>query len=165
MSEYSKKVILLGNLGVGKTSLVTRYVFNRFSDSYFSTIGVRIEKKMVIIGEDKVNFIIWDIAGEKRQENTPQSYLLGANGVLYVIDISAPDSFSQLADDIAYLKKKLPGTPILLIANKSDLLTSDQLESVIKTLPIKPDFLTSAKNNQNVEIAFDELGRLILLNT
>jgi 50S ribosomal subunit-associated GTPase HflX len=91
--------------------------------------------------------------------------LLGANGVLYVIDISAPDSFLQLADDITYLKKKLPSTPILLIANKSDLLTSDQLESVIKTLPIKPDFVTSAKNNQNVEIAFDELGRLILLNT
>jgi small GTP-binding protein len=165
MRELSKKVILLGNLGVGKTSLVNRFVFNRFSESYFSTIGVRIEKKSVEIDSNKINMIVWDIAGERNQENTPQSYLLGTNGIIYVVDISNPTSYQNAESDITYLKKKLPTIPILLIANKVDLISVAEKASLIKSMPIKPDIFTSAKSNQNVELVFDELGRLILLNS
>jgi small GTP-binding protein len=165
MKELSKKVILLGNLGVGKTSLVNRFVFNRFSESYFSTIGVRIEKKTVEVDDSKINMIIWDIAGERNQENTPQSYLLGTNGIMYVVDISNPASYQNAATDISFLKKKLPSIPILLIANKVDLITAAEKATILKSMPISPDIFTSAKSNQNVELIFDELGRLILLNS
>lgn len=165
MRELSKKVILLGNLGVGKTSLVNRFVFNRFSESYFSTIGVRIEKKAVIVDDSKIYMIIWDIAGERNQENTPQSYLLGTNGIIYVVDISNAASYQNAEVDITFLKKKLPGVPILMIANKIDLVSPTDKAAFVNSMPIKPDIFTSAKSNQNVELVFDELGRLILLNS
>lgn len=165
MRELSKKVILLGNLGVGKTSLVNRFVFNRFSESYFSTIGVRIEKKAVVVDDSKINMIIWDIAGERNQENTPQSYLLGTNGIIYVVDISNPASYQNAASDITFLKKKLPTVPILVIANKVDLISAAEKATILKTMLIIPDIFTSAKSNQNVELVFDELGKLILLNS
>lgn len=160
--QISKKVILVGQVSVGKTSLVNQYVYSKFNEQYLSTIGVRINKKLLNLGETEMNMIIWDLAGEASQHNTPQSYFLGASGAIYVVDLSNPQSFSGTFADITYLKEKIPGIPVLLAANKSDLLSPEKLSAVVNEMTLKPDFITSAKNNSNVNEMFVELAQLML---
>ncbi len=157
---YSKKVILIGNFGVGKTSLTRQFVYQKFSDEYLTTLGVKIDKKVVELDDNLINLMIWDIAGEVTQTRVNTSYYLGSNGIMYVFDVSRPSTYEQMEADIEYVKKLLPGVPILRIANKADLLSKEQLDQI----PVQYDFLCSAKNNQNVEQAFQELTQAMLKN-
>ncbi|GAB4127661.1 MAG: hypothetical protein OHK0045_19260 [Raineya sp.] len=157
---YSKKIILIGNFGVGKTSLTRQFVYQKFSEEYLTTLGVKIDKKVIELGEDLVNLMIWDIAGEVTQARVNASYYLGSNGVMYVFDVSRPSTYQQMEADIEYVQKLLPNVPILRIANKADLLSEEQINQI----PVKYDFLCSAKNNQNVEQAFQELTQAMLKN-
>jgi len=157
---YSKKIILIGNFGVGKTSLTRQFVYQKFSEEYLTTLGVKIDKKVMERGDDLINLMIWDIAGEVTQTRVNTSYYLGSNGVMYVFDVSRPSTYEQMQADIEYVQKLLPNVPILRIANKADLLSPEQ----IAQLPVKYDFLCSAKNNQNVEQAFEKLTELMLNN-
>jgi len=157
---YSKKVILIGNFGVGKTSLTRQFVYQKFSEEYLTTLGVKIDKKVMERGDDLINLMIWDIAGEVTQARVNTSYYLGSNGVMYVFDVSRPSTYEQMQADIEYVQKLLPNVPILRIANKADLLSPEQ----IAQLPVKYDFLCSAKNNQNVEQAFGKLTEMMLNN-
>jgi small GTP-binding protein len=157
---YSKKVILIGNFGVGKTSLTRQFVYQKFSEEYLTTLGVKIDKKVMERGDDLINLMIWDIAGEVTQTRVNTSYYLGSNGVMYVFDVSRPSTYEQMQADIEYVQKLLPNVPILRIANKADLLSPEQ----IAQLPVEYDFLCSAKNNQNVEQAFEKLTELMLNN-
>jgi len=157
---YSKKIILIGNFGVGKTSLTRQFVYQKFSEEYLTTLGVKIDKKVMERGDDLINLMIWDIAGEVTQTRVNTSYYLGSNGILYVFDVTRPSTYEQMEADIEYVQKLLPNIPILRIANKADLLSPEQ----IAQLPVKYDFLCSAKNNQNVEQAFEKLTELMLNN-
>ena len=78
----SKKVLITGSFGVGKTSLFTRFIHNEFSDNYRTTIGVQVDKKVVKLGGKEMSLILWDIAGEVSQEKVPRSYFLGASAVI-----------------------------------------------------------------------------------
>jgi small GTP-binding protein len=157
---YSKKVILIGNFGVGKTSLTRQFVYQKFSEEYLTTLGVKIDKKVMERGDDLINLMIWDIAGEVTQTRVNTSYYLGSNGVMYVFDVTRPSTYEQMEADIEYVQKLLPNIPILRIANKADLLSPEQIAQI----PVKYDFLCSAKNNQNVEQAFEKLTELMLNN-
>jgi small GTP-binding protein len=163
MNEISKKVILVGNINVGKTSMVNQFVHHRFSEQYISTIGVRIDKKQIVVKDHTLNLIIWDLAGESSQQNTPQSYFLGAGGIIYVVDLSAPPTFLNMNNDLEFLKLKLPTIPIIIAANKADLFAPAEVQNITQMMPTKPDFLTSAKNGTNVEELFTRLGELMLL--
>jgi small GTP-binding protein len=162
MNELSKKIILIGNVNVGKTSMVARYVYQRFSDQYISTIGVRIDKKIIQIEDTQLNLILWDLAGESNQQNTPQSYFLGTGGIIYVVDLSSPPTFLNMEDDIEFLKGKIPNVPIIIAANKADKLTPEQQQTNVKLMPIHPDFITSVKDNKNVDDLFDKLGKNLI---
>ena len=164
MRAISKKIILTGSFCVGKTSLISRFVYQRFPFSYQTTLGVRIDKKATIIGETKINMIIWDIGGEQSQSRVPESYYLGSSGVIYVFDISRPSSFINMETDVTYIRKKLPKVPIILVANKTDLLDESTLNEVKNILPIEADFYTSAKENTNVEDVFIRLANDIINN-
>jgi small GTP-binding protein len=83
-----KKICLLGAFGVGKTSLTRRYVDSIFSDTYLTTVGVKIDKKAVRVGANDVNLLIWDIAGEDDVSAVRTSYLRGAAGYLLVVDVT-----------------------------------------------------------------------------
>ena len=78
MSTVSKKIILIGNIGVGKTSLIQRFVHQKFSEEYLSTIGVKVDKKMVQINNRLLSMLIWDVAGDASQKNLNPNYLLGS---------------------------------------------------------------------------------------
>lgn len=83
----NKKVILLGKYGVGKTSLIKQYVYQQFSEAYLTTIGVKIDKKIVLVNNNTVNLLIWDIAGESEQVKVPHTYKMGAHAIIYVLTL------------------------------------------------------------------------------
>jgi len=139
-------------------------VYSRFPFSYQTTLGVRIDKKVVALDEASLNMIIWDIGGEQTQARVPESYYLGSSGVIYVFDLSRPSSFFNMVDDINFIKKKLPRTPIITVGNKTDLLDEQTLEEVKNILPIKADYYTSAKTGKHVETVFIKLAQAMIEN-
>ena len=162
MTETTRKIILSGNAGVGKTSLVSRYVHDRFLNKYPSSIGVRIDRKELEINDSILDMIIWDLSSKSSQADVPQSYLLRTSGVIYVVDISEPSTFENISEDISFLKKKLPGILIIIVANKSDKVNQAEINAIINTMPVKPDFISSAKDSVNVIEIFHRLGELML---
>ena len=101
----SKKVILTGSFGVGKTSLFNRFIHQQFSEKYLTTVGVRVNKKTLTVDNEEITLMLWDIAGEVSQDKVPVSYFLGTSGIIYVADLSRPLTFKNLVNDIKLLKE------------------------------------------------------------
>lgn len=160
--SISKKVILVGHFGVGKTSLIKQFVHQKFSEDYLTTIGVKIDKKVVKVGDMEVTLIIWDIAGENNQAKIPKSYQLGAHGVLYVFDITRPSSYENLHEQLNYLKETLPAAPVKVVANKTDLLPEEEQKEILTGLNYQEVFTSSAKTGENVERIFQALGEAMV---
>lgn len=158
----SKKVILVGHFGVGKTSLIRRFVHQKFSDDYLTTIGVKIDKKVLKVKGLDMTLIIWDIAGETNQAKVPKSYQLGAHGILYVFDITRPSTYDNLHEQLNYLQEVLPGVPVEVIANKKDLLTPEEQQKVLDTIDYEPLHTSSAKTGEQVEQVFEALAKAML---
>lgn len=160
MKTISKKIVLLGNEGVGKTSLVKRYVNSIFNDEYLTTIGIKISKKTVVIGDIEVNLMLWDIAGNMMSKTLYNNYLKGAHGVLLVCDAMRPETYdSIILEKNEHLSSDFAETEALVIMNKSDLITENPKEYLAN---FEYDFLTSAKNGENVEHAFQKMAERIL---
>jgi len=162
--QISKKVLVLGYFGVGKTSLIRRFVENSFSDNYKVSIGVDIKKKVVKISAKKsVSLILWDLEGTDDLKGIRSSYLLGTHGAIYVFDLSRPQTFKGLNDNVKVLKENLPAnTPIKIVGNKSDLVTIPEVEKGLKENDISHDYLTSAKNGNKVNDLFEELAKMLV---
>jgi small GTP-binding protein len=158
----SKKIILTGSFGVGKTSLFNRFIHQQFSDKYLTTIGVKVNNKTVKIEDETISMMVWDIAGEVSQDKVPVSYFLGASGIIYVMDLSRPLTFVNLETDIQFLRELVPNGTILIVANKKDLVTEEQLETILQEMPRPFDYSTSAKTGENVEELFLDMGRRLL---
>jgi len=156
------KIILTGNFGVGKSSLFQRFLFSRFDEKYLTTIGVKVDKKVVKLETDEVELFLWDVAGEVSQDKVPLSYLLGAHGIIYVFDVTRPLTYINLENDINYLKGKAKKAVIKVVGNKSDLLSSADLAEVLNNLPYPSDITTSAKTGANVDELFKNLAQTIL---
>jgi len=160
--KISKKVILAGSFCVGKTSLISRFVYRKFPFGYQTTLGVRIDRKIVELTNLELNMIIWDIGGEQTQSRVPESYYLGSSGVIYVFDMSRPSSFFNMIDDLRFIERKLPKSPIIKVGNKIDLLDERTLGEVKSLLPTPVDFFTSAKEGTNVESVFLKLAQAMI---
>jgi small GTP-binding protein len=155
----SKKIVVLGHFGVGKTSLIRRFVTDTFSDNYKVTIGVHITKKVVEISPDKgISLILWDLEGTDDIESIRQAYLLGTHGVIFVFDISRPSTFQHLNKDLEIVSGKMPKAPLLVVGNKSDLVDTAELKKTMEDNSISVDFLTSAKTGDAVNDLFTKLA-------
>ena len=158
MKKQQKKILLVGDFGVGKSSLMERFVNQRFSEDYKSTIGVVINKKEIFSSNGTLGLLIWDVAGERDVSQIPASYFLGSSGILYVFDLSRPETWAGLDHRIKAVeeKAKMPENSgnIVLVANKSDLCDDDTLESVVSNMSPQVDIVTSAKTGHGVEEAF-----------
>ncbi len=159
----SKKVVLLGHFGVGKTSLMRRFVENVFSEDYKVTLGVQIQKKVIeLSGRKTLSMIIWDIEGNTTVKNTRSSYLLGTSGFIYVFDATRIDTFNELNEEIEFLQSQYPKSKIKTIANKIDMVNKKSLEDLLATKQIKCDYFTSAKTGEMVNDMFEALAKEIM---
>ena len=160
--QKSKKVVVLGHFGVGKTSLIRRFVEDRFSDTYKVTIGVHITKKVVNLDqENQVSLILWDLEGTDDLEQIRNAYLLGTHGVIFVFDVNRPSTFQHLGADLQSVAKKLPERPMLVIGNKIDLVSEKEITQVLEQQHIAYNYLTSAKTGNKVEEVFLNLAKLL----
>ncbi len=120
--NISFKLLIIGDSGVGKTNLATRYIFNRFSIENNSTIGVEYFSKYIILDQAKFKIHIWDSAGQERYKSITKSYYKGAKGALVVFDITKPESFENSEKWIDELNNSLEKDLIIyVIGNKIDL--------------------------------------------
>lgn len=155
----SKKVVLLGHFGVGKTSLLRRFIDNQFSEDYIVTIGVQIKKKLVSLNDNtEISLIIWDLEGNTTIKKARSSYLLGASAFIYVFDASRIETYKEINDELDYLKTLFPKAIIKTVGNKSDLIEIEDIEKNLQSIEFKPDIFTSAKTGENVEAFFCSLA-------
>ena len=162
--NISKKIVLLGHFGVGKSSLIRRFVEDTFTDNYKVTIGVHILKKEVDVSKKEiVTLIIWDLEGNDDITNTRPSYMLGTSGIIYVFDLTRPTTYEQLESDLSYIKTNYPNTPIKVVGNKKDLVTKDFLKQNSDVFEPFVDFYTSAKANTKVNNLFSTLAKELIL--
>lgn len=158
----AKKVLLVGNFGVGKTSLIRRFVLNEFSEDYISTIGVRVSSKIVKIKDQQIKLLIWDVAGTNDDEKVPKAYFLGSSAAMYVFDLSRKETYINIEKKIDVVKQLSGLKDITVVGNKKDLLTIEEIDGIIAELTVSVDLVTSAKDDENVEDAFIELANQTL---
>lgn len=160
-----KKVCMLGAYAVGKTSLVRRFVEDRFSDRYETTIGVRILKKEVVIGDVHVHLLLWDLHGDDDFQALRTSYLRGASGYFLVADGTRAETLLRAEKLFDRAADALGSAPFLLLVNKSDLGGQWELAADFEERLGAAGWSvrrTSAKTGEGVEEAFLELTRRML---
>ena len=167
LSFIDLKIILIGDAGVGKTSISGRYITSSFKDVYQATL--QVEKRMKIINEDdktSIRLNIWDTAGQEKFRSITRQFYRDCQGAFIVFDLTKKSSFNELKTWINELKTHgNDDTVIIILGNKSDLTTEREIsEDVIKN-EIKDKykyFEVSAKTGNNVSLAFDEMKKLIM---
>lgn len=160
--SITKKIVILGHFGVGKTSLIRRYVESAFAEDYLVTVGVHVKKKELEVNNEKVTLIIWDIEGNTSIDLARKSYLLGTSGFLYVFDVTRPETYENLIEEKAYLEKHFKGIPVCTIGNKKDLLTEEAHQIFFEGESFKDCLFSSAKTGENVEEIFMEITTSML---
>lgn len=166
----NKKVCLLGDFAVGKTSLVRRYIYDLFDETYLSTIGVKVSRKTMILPyKDEVTelaLMLWDIAGNNGFHEIRTSYLRGAAGAVLVCDLTRPNTLESLQSYVDDLRALNPKAALIVAANKLDLVSEqqvskDEVVAMAQTLGTTAHF-TSARMGSGVEELFRSLGQLLL---
>ncbi len=172
MGVLKRKICLLGTFAVGKTSLVQRFVNDRFSDKYLTTIGISVSKKLmppVVCGETgdtaQHTFLIWDIAGLEKFDPVVMNYFRGASGALAIADLTRPETVDELAAIGNKFLSVNPKAALVTIGNKIDLM-KDRTDTFSDYKRLAADFgseliLTSAKTGDRVEEAFQLLSQNI----
>jgi hypothetical protein len=157
-----KKVCMLGAFAVGKTSLVARFVRSLFSEKYHTTVGVKVDKKIVAVGEEQVNLLLWDLYGEDDFQKLRTSYLRGSSGYVLAVDGTRAETLEKAVILQSRAREMLGDVPFVLVLNKADLVDKWEVEdSAIDELVGQgwSTLKTSAKTGAGVEEAFLTLAR------
>jgi len=165
--RIKRKVVLLGDSAVGKTSLIRKYVMDKFDDKYITTIGTKVTKKEIELTLDEqpvhLTMMIWDILGQQGYTSIQARSYKGADGVLFICDLTRKDSLDNVISYwLAELDKVAKNVPAVLVGNKVDLqdervVDDEVFEKFARKLDC-PHFLSSAKTGENVERLFKQLG-------
>jgi len=165
----SKKVCVIGDFAVGKTSLIRRYVLKEFSPDYQATLGVNIYKYTDTVtapgGDETLNQIIWDIEGGKPDSGKIAAYLQGAAGAIVVGDITRPNHRESMTQHAELFQKLRPGRPVVFALNKLDLVDASRDDTDTKSLAeafATIVIATSAAEGTRVPELFRALGERIL---
>src|SRR5262249_20124818 len=116
-----KKICMLGAFAVGKTSLVARFVESIFSDRYLTTVGVKISKKILPIGHEAYQLMLWDLEGEDEFLQINTSYLRGSSGYLLVVDGTRRTTIDTAVSIQQRVTNEAGNMPFVVLFNKSDL--------------------------------------------
>ena len=165
VSVQQKKIGMLGGFSVGKTSLVKRYVESVFSEAYLTTVGVKIDKKTVTLGDKTVHLILWDLAGEDDMASLRLSYMRGSAGYVLVADGTRPATLEMALSLRKRVETEHGPLPFALLINKNDLreqwaVTDDDLEK------LRSDGWwvrsSSARTGEGVDDAFADLAARVV---
>ena len=163
------KILTIGDGGVGKTSILRRYVENKFLKHHLSTIGIDFLSKTLKIKDKEIKLKIWDTAGQERYRQITSHIYKDADGIILVFDVTSEESFNQITDWMEQIKNNVSKEEInlILIGNKCDLadrmVEKERGEKMAKNLNIKY-FETSALTGQGINEAFEELAKQIFKN-
>lgn len=170
----SKKICMLGDFSVGKTSLIRRFVEREFSDKYLSTVGVKISRKTVEChspGSQKqvnVQMLIWDLEGNTKFKAVTPMHLQGASSAVIVADVSRQVTVEHIQDHVQDFLAVNPKGHIIVALNKADLLDEEKLEKTLQFLTLKANpqvistYSTSAKTGSHVDEIFQKLAYQML---
>lgn len=160
-----KKICMLGTMAVGKTSLVQRFVQSIYSDKYHTTVGVKIDKKLVQVGEQEMMMLLWDVEGAETAHELRKSYLRGAAGYLLVADGTRRDTLYKALEIQGRAQETLGPVPYVFLINKADLINEwdiDERERAALEEKGWHVIETSAKTGAGVEEAFLTLARKMM---
>ncbi|GJQ78157.1 hypothetical protein Trydic_g2489 [Trypoxylus dichotomus] len=164
--DHLFKLLIIGDSGVGKSSLLLRFADNTFSGSYITTIGVDFKIRTVNIDGQRIKLQIWDTAGQERFRTITSTYYRGTHGVIVVYDVTNGESFANVKRWLLEIEQNCDVVNKVLVGNKNDcpdrkVVLTEDAERFAKTLNIIL-FETSAKDNINVEEMFLCVTRLVL---
>ncbi|AFY53550.1 small GTP-binding protein domain protein [Rivularia sp. PCC 7116] len=174
MSTISNKICLIGDFGVGKTSLIRRFVDRQFSDKYLSTVGVKISRKSIEVTDKQrqehiaLQLLIWDIEGSTKFKRVSASYFQGAKGAIIVGDVTRPESLENLSEHIQAFLKVNPKGKTAIALNKSDLIDAEYLDKYCQLYSFNDNesfvstFASSAKTGENVDKIFQSLAHSMI---
>jgi small GTP-binding protein len=160
-----KKICMLGSFAVGKTSLVRRFVESIYSDVYQTTVGVKIDKKNVMVGEKEVSLVLWDIYGEDDYQKMRWTYMRGASGYLLVADGTRKATLENAFTLEQKVREEVGAIPFVFVINKSDLIRDWELDSAIESQMTAQGWSilrSSAKTGEGVEDSFSLLAQKML---
>ena len=165
-NDINLKILILGDSAVGKTTLLLKYVDGYFPTMYVATIGVEYKIKKININGIDINLQIWDTAGQERFSGITKNFIKGADGIIYVYDITKKSSFDNLKKWIFQSEETTEGFQKIIIGNKYDLkdkrqVTNDSLKKFCQTRNIQ-GMEISAKTDYNVHECFETLTKLII---
>jgi len=169
-SIVSKKICMLGDFSVGKTSLIRRFVERQFSDQYLSTVGVKISRKTVeckLAEQQKqvnVQMLIWDLEGNTKFKSVTPMHLQGASSAVIVADANRQVTIEHIPDHIQCFLSVNPKGSVIVALNKSDLFDEEKLRKLLEMSSLNAHnsviatYSTSAKNGLNVGQIFQTLA-------
>lgn len=161
------KVIMIGDSGVGKTSLMFRYVDNMFSPTFITTIGIDFKSKILDVEDKKIKMTIWDSSGQERFRSITTSYIRGSDGIVLVYDVTDVNSFENINYWVNQISKLSDNIPMIIVGNKADRedkkITTDMGLELAKKYDCK-FYEVSAKNNTCVEDMFLTFATYIIIN-
>ncbi len=155
-----KKICMVGAFGVGKTSLVARYVHGIYADKYQTTVGVKIDKKQITVDAQEITLVLWDLAGEDALTQVKPAHLRGASGYLLVADGTRRNTLETAISLQKRAEEAAGGVPFLLVLNKADIKASWQIANTDLQPLIDRGWTlleASAKSGDQVEALFHEL--------
>ncbi|XP_051541359.1 ras-related protein Rab-35-like [Myxocyprinus asiaticus] len=164
--DYLFKLLIIGDSGVGKSSLLLRFADNTFSGSYITTIGVDFKIRTVEINGEKVKLQIWDTAGQERFRTITSTYYRGTHGVIVVYDVTSAESFVNVKRWLHEINQNCDEVCRILVGNKNDdpgskVVETNDAQKFAEQMGIQL-FETSAKENVNVEDMFNCITELVL---
>jgi hypothetical protein len=160
-----KKICLVGAFATGKTSLVSRFVKSIYSDIYHSTVGVKIDKKVVKLKQQEVSLILWDIHGEDEFQRVQMSYLRGASGYLLVVDGTRRYTLDKAFSLQDRVENSIGQVTFILLLNKLDLTDDWEIDDATLDSILQKNWIvikSSAKTGLGVEEAFQKLTEKML---
>lgn len=173
MYDATFKVIIFGDAGTGKTTLAQRFLTKLFKSDSKMTIGIDFEVKSLVVDGKKVKLQIWDFGGEERFRFLLPSYVRGANGGLFMYDVSNYSSIAHIDDWMIVINKEMRKEtkfPLLVVGGKADLIDGREVSSeeginIAKSRGVDGFIECSSKSGENVDATFEALTRLMLQNT
>jgi len=164
--DYAFKFVIIGDMGVGKSSIVTRYFDNDFNPNRSITIGPDFRIKTVDLNEKKIKLQLWDTAGIEKFRSVASSFYRNAKGIIIVYDVDNKQSFNNTQKWFDYIKEYAPYDAICtLVGNKTDLNNNVVTYDMGLHMANKNNtqfFETSAKNDVGINDVFETLIKLVI---